>query len=151
MVEVYIEDVGATYDAPLATVLKYRASAAHGRAHRDVLRNFRGKALSPTTFEARGERKIAGRWTRFVIRSTEFMPLATINEERQGPWAGSKIVFLYTPHGRKTRVDVFGWFRSRTLSASALRRVVLATLRGSFEDDVPMLRVWMREQAAATK
>ena len=43
-------------------------------------------------------------------------PVSVVTEWLEGVLAGSKLVYVYSPQGNKTRIDVYGDFTSRTLT-----------------------------------
>ncbi len=42
-------------------------------------------------------------------------PVSTVTEWLEGPLAGSKFVYVYSPQGNKAQIDVYGEFTSKTL------------------------------------
>ena len=123
-------------------VWKYLSEAgeAHARAHSASARFLGAQELAKNVVVVTAERKIAGRWSRFVTRSTEYAPLAVVNEELEGDFAGSKFVVVYTPHGHQTRVDLFGEFRSATIPSRQVEPLVRGLFQAAYEDDVPAVR-----------
>ena len=143
---VHFEDLGTVYDAPVDVVWDFmlRDEEFHPKAHRRSLRGLKWEEQNEITTSASFETFRAGRWIRRKSRITTIPPMARILEELEGPYAGSKIVFLYTPKGRKTGVDVFAELASDTLSAEQLEREWRETLAGAFEEDLPMFRKFVR-------
>jgi len=71
---------------------------------------------------------------------TTIPPLIRIHEEFAGRRAGLKMVFLYTPKGKRTAVDVF---------VLAPRSVVEETRRSLAQadaEDAPMVRAYSRSR-----
>jgi hypothetical protein len=54
--------------------------------------------------------------------------------------AGSKIFTVYTPHGTKTKVDVYGDFQSAVIPPAQLEGAVRGFLAGVFDEDSEALR-----------
>jgi len=145
---VHFEDMGTVYDAPPDALWEFilHDEEFHPEAHRGTLRNFKWKDVSEITGVASCEVKRAGGWTRKKSRITSIPPVAGIQEELTGRYAGSKIVYLYTPKGKKTRVDVFAELASDTLSPQQLKEEWRQTLTGAFNEDVPWLRRFVQER-----
>ena len=99
---------GSEFDAPLETVWKYlQHPEAHGNAHKGS-RNRAMKPLTDTSFVVSWEQNMNGNWVKVANRVTVFPPLGMVAEAIEGPMAGSKMFTVYTPHGEKTEVSVFG-------------------------------------------
>jgi hypothetical protein len=139
---VYVRDEGSVFEEPIDTVWRYllEGGEQHTAAHQESSRFLNAKVISPNCAELTAERRIDGRWSRFVSRTTHYAPLAVANEELEGDLAGSKFVLVFTPQRRRTRVDMFGDFHSETIPANRLERVVLGWFEGSFNEDVPALK-----------
>jgi hypothetical protein len=150
---VYFEDRGTVLDAPLDVVWNFRKEDEefHPKAHAATLRNFKSTVRSPVTTLVSYEMQDAGRWRRMVSRLTEIRPAVRIDEELEGPHAGSKKVFLYSPQGRKTSIDVLCYMQSAKLSPAQLKRVTMEGLAENHEEDVPFLRRFARKQRAPTR
>jgi hypothetical protein len=108
------------------------------------LRNVRWKDLSEVTGIIRCEVEDGDGWRTMVARLTTIRPAARIIEEHEGPYAGSKMVLLYAPRGRKTAVDVFCYMRSTELSPREIRHKQLRTFASAHAEDVPYLRRFAR-------
>ena len=139
---VHFEDKGTVYEAPIEVVWDFMLhdEEFHPRAHGGGLRNLRWKDVNEITGLASFETHGTGRWIKRSSRITTVPPVARILEELTGRYAGSKIVFLYTPKGERTGVDVFAELASDTLSPEELEDEWRRTLEKSFEEDVPWLR-----------
>jgi hypothetical protein len=146
---VYFEDTGTLIAAPIDFVWKYLGSEQHGLAHARSARNFRvTKTVGPTSV-IHAERFFEGRWSKLVVRSTDFPPFCVCNEEIEGTFAGTKFVMLYRPVGNQTQIDVFGDVQSKSLSPARAKRAFRKTLVGAYMDDVPVLLELRQERARA--
>jgi hypothetical protein len=141
---IYIHDEGSVYDAPIDVVWDYlmHAGEDHVKAHASSAHFFEVKELSKTSAIVTAERKINGRWSRFVTRSTDYPSLGIVNEELEGDFAGSKFMVIYTPDGNKTRVEAYGELKSDTIPQSEIEQVFLKLLESSFNEDVPALKAF---------
>ena len=138
---VFFEDGGSTYDAPIDVLWDFmNDNEFHPRAHRGSLRNMKWKEMNEITGEATCEVLRGGRWVKMKSRITTVPPLARISEESEGAYAGLMMVFLYTPIGDRTRVDVY--VRAPKSVAGELKE----TLAKAFQEDVPMLRAFARKR-----
>lgn len=146
----YFEDRGGVFDAPLEVVWDYieKDEEFHPKAHRTSLRDFQGKDLSEISSLNSCEVQWGGRWRRMVSRNTTVRPAVRINEELEGPYAGSKMVFLYSPRGQKTAVDVLCYMRSSELTPEEIRRDTLTNLAKTFDEDAPFVRRFARQRSA---
>ena len=139
---VNFEDKGSTYDAPIDVLWDFimNDNEFHPQAHRESLRNMKWKQVNEITGEATCEVLRGGRWTKMEARITTIPPLARISEEFAGAYAGLKMVFLYTPKGNKTGIDVY--VRAPKAVADELRE----TLAKAFQEDIPMLRAFAHKR-----
>jgi hypothetical protein len=138
---VFIKDEGSDFDAPIDMVWKYIQSQEHGRAHRSI-RDRKTQPLAENTVLASMERNVGGKWVKVVNRLTMLPPLALAFEAIEGPFAGSKFVYLYTPLGRKTGIGVYGEYASPEILAAQLERAVRASLDEGFNEDAPAIRAF---------
>ncbi len=137
---VYLADEGSVFDAPLEVVWEYLTEgSAHDKVHRST-RNGRFEPLTHSSFVYRAERNLDGRWVEEAMRITVFQPVAIGTVFLEGPFEGSKMVYVYRPRGHCTGIDVFGDFRSPILEAEALERAVRRMLETEFEEDGPAIR-----------
>ncbi len=146
----YFEDRGTVYDAPIEVLWDFmeKDEEFHPKAHSTSLRNFEAKELSEVTSLVRCEvQDGGGQWRKMVARITSIRPAARVNEELEGPYAGSKTVYLYSPRGRKTAVDVLFYMRSSELTPEEIRRDRLKTHANAFAEDVPYLRRFVRKHS----
>jgi hypothetical protein len=117
----------------------------HPKAHHDSLRKMKWKDLNKITGEGSCEVVRGGKWRKMRFRITTIPPLVRIVEEFGGRYNGQKMVFLYTPKGKRTAVDVF--VQTRKEVADETRR----TLAQSHKEDVPMLREFLRNRESVRK
>lgn len=145
----YVEDRGAVYDAPLEVVWDFMEDDTfHPKAHSAEVRNFEEKALSEFTTLLSYERRNGRRWEKKVCRMTTIRPVARIQEDLDGPYAGSKTVFLYTPRGERTVVDVFGYVKSAELTPLEIKRERKKTWANAYSEDLPYFRRFARQHPA---
>jgi hypothetical protein len=142
----YVEDRGTVLDAPLEVVWDFlqKDEEFHPKAHATTLRNVKWKDLSEVTGIIRCEVDDGDGWRKMVARLTTIRPAVRIVEELEGPYAGSKMVFLYSPRGSKTAVDVLCYMRSSELSPQEIKRKQLRTFASAHAEDVPYLRRFAR-------
>jgi hypothetical protein len=140
---VYFEDRGSVYDAPIDVLWDYilKDNEYHSKAHHTSLRNLKRKDLSEITWEGSCEVLRGGKWSKMRFRMTTIPPFVRISEEFGGRYDGQKMVFLYTPKGRRrTAIDVFVLTRKDV--AEEIRR----TLAQAHEEDVPMVRAFSQSR-----
>ena len=97
---VFIKDEGSVFDAPIDVLWKYIQSPAHGQAHRSI-RNRQTQPAGENTQLASMERNVGGSWLKVVNRLTILPPLGIAFEALEGPFAGSKFVYIYTRSARR--------------------------------------------------
>ena len=139
---VFVRDEGSEFDAPIDVVWEYIfGGEGHDASHRTT-RGGKMKALfkGPFVLQYKAERRYGNRWVPETMRITFFPPVATVQELLDGPLAGSKWTYIYSPHGRKTRIDALGEFRSKKYKAAELKRVAVRFLANEFEEDEPHVR-----------
>ncbi|MCI4330262.1 MAG: hypothetical protein L3K19_00225 [Thermoplasmata archaeon] len=143
----YVEDRGAVYDAPLEVVWDFmeKDETFHPKAHTAAVRNFEEKALSEVATLLSYERRSGGRWEKMVCRMTAMRPAVRIQEDLDGPYAGSKTVFLYTPQGERTVVDVFGYVQSPELTPAEIKRDRKKTWANAYSEDLPYFRRFAKQ------
>ncbi|MCI4364695.1 MAG: hypothetical protein L3K10_01325 [Thermoplasmata archaeon] len=142
---VHIKDEGSLFEAPIDVVWKYHEDAAtHARAHTST-RNPSFKPVSPTVFVYTVERESRGQWTGESIQITVLQPLGFAFEWVSGPLTGSTMVYLYTPRGEKTQIDVVGEFVSSTIPSGQLEQHVRDWLQREFNEDAPAVRALARK------
>jgi hypothetical protein len=146
----YLEDRETVYDVPLEVLWDFmkKDEEFHPKAHAMTLRNVEVKELSEVTSLIAYEMQSGGRWRKMVSRLTEIRPAVRIDEELEGPYAGSKKVFLYSPRGKKTSVDVLCYMRSSELSPKEIERLTMKDLADNHAEDEPFLRPFARKHPA---
>lgn len=138
----HVRDEGATFDAPVDLVWQYLNSGpTHAEAHK-MIRNRTTQPAGETALIASMERKWNGEWIKVVSRMTRLPPLGIVQEFLEGPFAGSKAVLVYSPQGRKTRVDVYGEFTSPTIPESQVEKAALKWLAESYDEDAPAVKAF---------
>jgi hypothetical protein len=140
---VNVRDEGSEFEGSIQTVWRYLNSPElHGPAHKST----RNRAVKPVGGEVSivsMERNWDGKWVRVRNRLTVLPPLATVTEPEEGPFAGSKIITVYTPgDGNRTRVDVYGEFRSPVLKEAEIDAAARAWLEESFREDAPAIKTF---------
>ena len=137
---VWIEDKGSTFDAPIDFVWEYIfGGAGHDAAHTTTRKPKFGK-VSEVTILYSSERLLRGKWTPDQMRISMFPPVSVVTEWTKGVLAGSKLVYLYTPRGEKTAIDVYGEFTSPTLAPAEVEAAAREFLDHEFRDDAPVVR-----------
>jgi hypothetical protein len=126
---------GSKFDAPLDVVWKYLQSPeAHGGAHRNS-RNREMKPLNESSFIVSWEQNMNGNWVKVANKITVFPPLGMAAEAIEGPMAGSKMFTVYTPHGAKTEVSVFGDMQAHSVPPAQLEAMVRGAWEMAFNED----------------
>ncbi len=137
---VYLTDEGSEFDAPIDFVWKYIfGGGAHDASHKTT-RNPKFKKVSDITIEYASERYLRGKWAPDRLRISMFPPVSVVTEWLEGALAGSKLVYLYTPRGEKTGIDVYGEFTSPTLAPAEVEAAAREFLDHEFRDDAPVVR-----------
>ena len=147
---VYIQDEGSEFEAPIDFVWTYIfGGEAHDSAH-TTTRNPKFKKISDITIEYASERLLRGKWAPDRMRISMFPPVSVVTESLEGALAGSKLVYVYAPHGAKTRIDVYGEFTSKTLPASEVEAAAREFLEAEYAADAPAIkREFQKSQGAA--
>ena len=145
---VYFEDRGAVYNAPLDVVWDFwlKDETYHPKAHTSQVRNFRMKELSQVTTLLRYEALEEGQWGKRACRMTVIRPAVRIQEDLKGPYAGSIKVFVYTPRGARTAVDVLCWMRSSELTPKQIEVETRSQFAHAFREDLPWFRKYVRSR-----
>lgn len=137
---VYLKDEGSEFDAPIDFVWKYIfGGEAHDGAHKTT-RNSKFKKVSDITIEYASERYLRGKWAPDRLRISMFPPISVVTEWLEGVLAGSKLVYVYTPHGTKTGIDVYGEFTSKTLSPDEVEAAAREFLESEYGADAPSIK-----------
>lgn len=146
--EIFFHDANTVYNAPIDALWDFMRDGGeiHGNAHEATLRNFVGKELSPTCFEASYEILRGGKWIASKSRHTDYPPLCKIGEHLEGDYAGSVMLFQYWPDGKRTRVDVWARLRSETLSAAELRAHWRESFANAYKEDIAVLPKFLEQR-----
>ncbi len=137
---VYVRDEGSEFDAPIDFVWRYIfGGEAHDSAHKTT-RNPKFKQVSDITIEYGSERYLRGKWAPDRLRITMVEPISVTTEWLEGVLAGSKFVYVYSPRGAKTRIDVYGEFRSKTLAPDEVEAAAREFLETEFSADAPVIK-----------
>jgi len=131
---------GSKFDAPLEILWKYlQHPEAHGTAHRNS-RNRKMTPINETSFVVSWEQNMNGNWTKVANRITVFPPLGMAAEAIEGPMTGSKMFTIYTPHGPKTEVSVFGDMQVAGVPPGQIEPMVRGFWEMAFNEDSEGLR-----------
>ncbi|MCI4355884.1 MAG: hypothetical protein L3K18_01905 [Thermoplasmata archaeon] len=137
---VYLEDEGSEFDAPIDFVWKYVfGGEKHDGAHKTT-RKPQFKKISDITIEYSSERLLRGKWAPDRMRISMVPPIAVVTEWLEGVLAGSKLVYVYSPRGNKTGIDVYGEFTSATLAPSEVEAAAREFLDTEYGADAPAIR-----------
>ena len=137
---VYLKDEGSEFEAPIDFVWKYIFGGdAHDGAH-TTTRNPKFAKVSDITIEYASERLLRGKWAPDRMRISMFPPVSVVTEWLEGVLAGSKLVYVYSPRGNKTRIDVYGEFTSKTLPANEVEAAAREFLETEFAADAPAIK-----------
>ena len=137
---VYIRDEGSVFDAPIDVVWSYiLGGEGHDSAH-TTTRNPKFAKVSDITLLYTSERLLRGKWAADQMRISMFPPVAVVTEWIEGVLAGSKLVYVYSPDGHRTRIDVYGEFVSPTLSAQEVEATAREFLDTEFAADAPAVK-----------
>jgi hypothetical protein len=137
---VHIEDLGSHFDAPIEIVWKFIDSPVdHTEAHKDR-RNISAEPSGENQMKTSWEQNVGGNWVKVANHVTMFPPVAMLVKSVEGPLAGSKFIFYYTPKGDKTGISVIGDFHSKMIPPPDLEKTVLASLESAFNEDSVAIR-----------
>lgn len=137
---VYLKDEGSVFDAPIDFVWKYIFGGEdHDSAHKTTRNSKLGK-VSDITILYGSERYLRGKWAADQLRISMFPPISVVTEWLEGVLAGSTLVYLYSPEGEKTRIDVYGEFTSKSLPPSEVEAAACEFLETEFAADAPVIR-----------
>lgn len=136
----HLKDEGGRFDASIDAVWKLvQSPEAHAAAHRSA-RGQRMKPLGEHVTLVTMEQEWDGGWARVAQRVTALPPLGMATEILEGPLAGSRMFQIYTPQGRRTRVDVYGEFVSSRIPPGQIEATVLRFLERIYREDAAALR-----------
>ncbi|MCI4327399.1 MAG: hypothetical protein L3K16_07185 [Thermoplasmata archaeon] len=137
---VFVQDEGSLFDAPIEVVWEYIFGGGDHDQQHPTTRNAKIESVSEVTLLYNAERKFRGKWGPDRLRISMFRPVSVVTEWLAGPLEGSKLVYLYSPLGPKTRIDVYGEFTSKTLPEGEVEAAAREWLAGEFRDDAPAVR-----------
>ncbi len=139
---VVVRDEGGQFDGSIETVWRFRnRPELHDPAHKST-RNRRVEPVAGTTMTVRMDRQWRGTWVPVAARETVLPPLGVVSEYVEGPLAGSKLFTVYSPTAEdRTRVDVYGDFKSPVLPPEEVAAAALAWLQEEFGEDAPAIRL----------
>jgi len=133
------------FDAPIDVVWKYlQHPEAHGAAHANA-RNRTMKPISETSFVVAWEQNMNGNWVKVANRITVFPPLGMAAEAIEGPMTGSRMFTVYTPHGAKTEVAVYGEMQSPMIPPHQLESMVRAAWESAYNEDAAGLKAFSKK------
>ena len=148
---VYVKDEGSVFDAPIDFVWEYIFGGdTHDSVHKTT-RNPKFEKVSDITIIYGSERLLRGKWAPDRMRISMFPPISVVSEWLEGVLAGSKMVYLYSPAGDKTRIDVYGEFTSKTLPPDEVEAVAREFLETEFRDDAPAVRAEFLKKKGARR
>ena len=146
---VYVMDEGSEFEAPIGFVWKYIfGGEAHDSAHKTT-RNPTFKKVSDITIEYGSERYLRGKWAPDRLRITMVEPISVTTEWLDGALAGSRFVYVYSPKGEKTRIDVYGEFTSKTLPPDEVEAAAREFLESEFSADAPTIKAEYQKMKSA--
>ena len=137
---VVFREEGTLFDVPIDVLWEFMNWDGHGAAHEKSGRNFTVLEEAPNRVTVSHESMRGGSWRKITSRVVDFPPLGRLVEEIEGPYKGTQMVFLYTPVGRKTRLDIVACFVSDELDAPTLERQMVESIQNSGAEDEAYLR-----------
>ena len=121
----------------------------HDAAH-TTTRNPKFEKISDVTIIYASERLLRGKWAPDRMRISMFPPISVVTEWLEGALAGSKLVYLYSPEGDQTRIDVYGEFTSKTLPPTEVEAAAREFLESEYHADAPAIcKQYLKEKAKA--
>jgi len=149
---VFVKDEGSVFDAPIEFVWKYLTGAEeHDSAHKTT-RNSKFAKYSDITFLYGSERLLGGKWAADQLRISIFPPVSVVTEWIEGVLEGSKLVYVYSPEGERTRIDVYGEFTSTSLVAKDVEAAAREFLDTEFAADAPIIReAYLKERTKTVR
>ena len=142
---VFLRDEGSVFDAPIDVVWEYMMGDGHDAAH-TTTRNPTFEKVSDLTIVYGSERFLRGKWAADKLRISMFPPVAVVTEWLEGVLAGSKFVYLYSPHRQRTRIDVYGEFSSKSLPPEEVEAAAREFLDTEYAADAPAVRAEGRKR-----
>jgi hypothetical protein len=142
---VFVKDEGSVFDAPIDVVWQYIfGGEGHDSAHKTT-RNPKFGKVSDITILYGSERFLRGKWAPDRMRITMVPPISVVTEWLEGQLEGSKMVYVYSPEGNKTRIDVYGEFTSKTLPKDEVEAAAREFLEMEFAADAPAVREFAKK------
>jgi hypothetical protein len=77
---------------------------------------------------------------------TVIRPAVRIQEDLEVPDAGSIKVYVYTPRGSRTSVDVLCWMRSADLTPKQIKVETRRVFASAFREDLPWFRKYVQSR-----
>lgn len=93
------------------------------------------KPLTESSFVVSWEQNVNGSWVKVANRITVFPPLGMVAEAIEGPMTGSKMFTVYTPHGPKTEVSIYGDMQATAVPAAQLEAMVRGAWEMAYNED----------------
>lgn len=137
---VYVKDEGSVFDAPIDFVWKYIFGGEDHDSSHKTTRKPTFEKYSDITLLYASERLLRGKWMPDKLRISMFPPVSVVTEWLEGALEGSKLVYVYSPEGDQTRIDVYGEFTSKTIPAAEVEAAAREFLDREFADDAPVVR-----------
>ncbi|MCI4337451.1 MAG: hypothetical protein L3K17_09770 [Thermoplasmata archaeon] len=148
---VYVKDEGSVFDAPIDVVWAYIFGGGEHDGSHKTTRNPKFEKLSDITITYAAERKFRGKWAPHQLRISMIPPISVVTEWLEGVLEGSKLVYVYSPQGKKTRIDVYGEFTSKTLPPEDVESAAREWLSAEFKDDAAPVRAMARKKASPAR
>lgn len=143
---VNVRDEGNILDAPLDVVWQFMEWDGHGAAHENTARNFTVRKKTGAEVVCSYETFRGGNWRKITCRARDFPPLGRLVEELEGPYAGTQMVFLYTPVGDRTRLDIIARLVSDVFPEEELERHMLSSFEAAGREDLPYFKDFARKR-----
>ena len=87
-----------------------------------------------------------GDWRKITGRVVDFPPLGRVVQEIESPYKVTQMVFLYTPVGRKTRLDIIARFVSDEFDPETLERHMTESIDFAGVEDDPYLKRFVQSR-----
>jgi hypothetical protein len=143
---VHFRQEGTMYDVPIEVLWGFMNWEGHGAAHEKNARNMAVLEETPNGVLYTYETRRGGDWRKITGRVLDFQPLGRVVREIEGPYKGTQMVFLYTPAGGKTRLDIIARFVSDVLDPETLERHMVDSLELAGVEDDPYLQSFMQSR-----
>jgi hypothetical protein len=143
---VHFRQEGTMYDVPIDVLWEFMNWEGHGAAHEKNARNMALLEETPNGVLYSYETRRGGDWRKITGHVLDFQPLGRVVREIEGPYKGTQMVFLYTPVGGKTRLDIIARFVSDVLDPATLERHMVDSLELAGVEDDPYLQSFMQSR-----